>query len=823
MAPTPAETDIDDLTKYTAPEQAQHQSRKRALEEDTPPDTTNCSLSGRERNGHVSRDTMLQSTSPETSARRTRTGRVSKAAKGIPVHHCECGKTYTRAEHLRRHQQNHEPGAYPCDVLGCDRTFSREDLLTRHKAKHNEGPISSEPSVSNITQISPRRNGVASPLLPYTSTGTYQEAQSHEDSNSHRSSLSSGTTVRKEHTPVAGFYPQGSTANAGTPSLGQSGQLGWYTNLQPFQHSASGFQTTELTLDQCELSPLALDTNQMWMTGTSSLGASRSPISPDSTAPSSSWRGPSPAYVQLRTPASENSVFNTYSDTDISRNSSFGQLPGSGATLLPEYRDFLEQDELATPTSVPQNFGARQLHHHADNEQRYLDAYWRSVHPIWPIIHRPTFDVSYTSPLLRSAMLTMGACLTGDQVDAANACILHKRCLKVIKKRTVNNSHSYRMCDMQAILMVELFCTYKSRRPPLQPSKPFQDNYCALARSYDMDTTDTFFPSFDALNFPQELSAITLESESRQRLLAAYYILDQEQSTLFGRRRTDVPDFSPASLSLPQPLHIWDSDLAFHNGPYDQADGWRYERLGNLGQYDASPSATGYFDVFVASLTLAYSSDTEMLVPTEPRSVPSNLDLYTPPSNSSHIDLARHTFALCNSVPIRALLAAAGESWVMAEKLSLYADYKACQQTLKLWTSTSTSDAFAHALKIIHLHRAHPKTTCLYHEWSLHLATLVLWACTYARRLSSKPLRLSIPLSTEVEAAVPAHELDKALTNLLQAGTDGQWMWDDAKCVVAWAKTRIEKTGSVRFCGVVSGAVDVLKAIMARGDEDGWF
>jgi hypothetical protein len=27
----------------------------------------------------------------------------------------------------------------------------------------------------------------------------------------------------------------------------------------------------------------------------------------------------------------------------------------------------------------------------------------------------------------------------------------------------------------------------------------------------------------------------------------------------------------------------------------------------------------------------------------------------------------------------------------------------------------------------------------------------------------------------------------------------------------------------VRFCGVVSGAVDVLKALITRGDEDGWF
>ena len=822
MAPTPAKTEIEDLTKYSSPKQANHQSRKRPFEKATALDTIDCSPSGKESDAHMPRDTMLHSISPTTSARRTRTGRVSKAAKGMPVHHCDCGKTYTRAEHLRRHQQNHEPGAFSCDVLGCDRTFSREDLLIRHKAKHNELPKTSRPSVSNITQISSEINDAVS-FLPHASTGTSQEAQPPAGSNSHRSSLSSGATVRKEPTHAAGLRPQSFTAGGGTPLFGQDAQSGWYTSLQPLQHSASDFPATELTLEHCELSPLALDTNQMWMTGTTTLGASRSPISPDSLAATSSWRGPSPGYVQLRTPASEYSISNGYSDTDLSRNSSFGQLPTNGTALLPAYRDFLEQDELVTPTSAPHNFGARQLHHHANNEQRYLESYWHLVHPIWPIIHRPTFDVSYTSPLLRSAMLTMGACLTGDQVDAANACILHKRCLKVIKKRTVNNSHSYRICDMQAILMVELFCTYKSRRPPLQSSKHFQDNYCALARSYDMDTAGVYFPNFDTPEFPQDLSTITLESESRQRLLAAYYILDQEQSTLFGRRSTDVPDFLPASLGLPQPLYIWDSDLALHNDLYNQADGWHYDRLGNLGQDAASTSAGDHSDIFVASLTLAYSSDKKRTDPTGPQNMSSNLDLYTPPSNSSHIDLTRETLALCNSVPIRPLLAVAGESWVMVEKLNLYAEYKAYQETLKLWASTSAWDAFAHALKIIHLHRVLPKTTCLYHEWSLHLASLVVWACTYVRRLPNNPLRLSIPQSTEVEAAVPVHELDKAMTNLAQAGTEGELLWDDAKCVVAWAKTRIEKTGSVRFCGVVSGAVDVLKALMARGDEDGWF
>ena len=47
--------------------------------------------------------TMRSSTPPEGgSIRYTRTGRVSKATKGQRVHQCEeCGKLYTRAEHLR--------------------------------------------------------------------------------------------------------------------------------------------------------------------------------------------------------------------------------------------------------------------------------------------------------------------------------------------------------------------------------------------------------------------------------------------------------------------------------------------------------------------------------------------------------------------------------------------------------------------------------------------------------------------------------------------------------------------------------------------------
>lgn len=64
------------------------------------------------------------------SVKRTHTGRVSKALKGLRIHNCNvCGKTYTRAEHLRRHQQNHPPRS-----------------LHRRVPKHGESPFCREDS-----------------------------------------------------------------------------------------------------------------------------------------------------------------------------------------------------------------------------------------------------------------------------------------------------------------------------------------------------------------------------------------------------------------------------------------------------------------------------------------------------------------------------------------------------------------------------------------------------------------------------------------------------------------------------------------------------
>ena len=106
-------------------------------------------------------------------------------------------------------------------------------------------------------------------------------------------------------------------------------------------------------------------------------------------------------------------------------------LPGNA-----EYRDFMEQGELIVPTSSPQGtpFDLSLEESTSADQERYLTAYWSWVHPFFPVIHRPSFSLQHASPLLRAAVLALGAHALGDATNKTNGRIAHERCLKVLKK-----------------------------------------------------------------------------------------------------------------------------------------------------------------------------------------------------------------------------------------------------------------------------------------------------------------------------------------------------------------------------------------------------
>ncbi|KAI9798204.1 MAG: hypothetical protein M1833_004953 [Piccolia ochrophora] len=70
---------------------------------------------------------------PSRKRRRSRKGLDKK----FECPHDGCGKSYSRAEHLYRHQLNHTPKQiYNCDFPDCRRSFVRQDLCARHKERH---------------------------------------------------------------------------------------------------------------------------------------------------------------------------------------------------------------------------------------------------------------------------------------------------------------------------------------------------------------------------------------------------------------------------------------------------------------------------------------------------------------------------------------------------------------------------------------------------------------------------------------------------------------------------------------------------------------
>ncbi|PWN21814.1 hypothetical protein BCV69DRAFT_281739 [Microstroma glucosiphilum] len=68
----------------------------------------------------------------------------------------QCGKTFTRRGHLKRHEENHfESRRYQCDF--CNKSFARNDVMLRHRAVHQPGLRVSDNSRSEAALKRARR------------------------------------------------------------------------------------------------------------------------------------------------------------------------------------------------------------------------------------------------------------------------------------------------------------------------------------------------------------------------------------------------------------------------------------------------------------------------------------------------------------------------------------------------------------------------------------------------------------------------------------------------------------------------------------------
>ncbi|KAH7551898.1 hypothetical protein BM1_09532 [Bipolaris maydis] len=712
----------------------------------------------------------------------TKTGRISKAKKGLKVHKCDtCGKSYTRAEHLRRHMKNHTPDdALICEVAGCDKVFHRMDLLVRHQERHNEMgndsrrpsidespvplPISTpapEPSILSATPalpnhpyyppVSPMHESAPPPRYNYAQFRTPRTPQAFSSSFSHvpRSSPQSVFSPNQSKHHRAFHYnrqpaPAMVSIEPGVPGL-------WPEPYSPlgYSSSTSGYVSPIAPTDYPVYTPYhrtRTPSNASCIDQPSWTFASRSPASTTSTMaftwPSSDKGHTAPGLAYMHTSCPMTSMSITSSFDAMSEYGHFG--PKSMMQRDEEERAILFGEQQYGMASIDNTYPFEQC----------LDCYWRLFHPTFPVVHRSTSVNS--SPMLHAAMAAIGGQYSHDTNIKKQSRDLHDRCVKLLEVRDRETmTESDRLCDFQAIFLLEVLSQYRARRAGNALSPRFGKVYHKAAEDCRRNTR-LLGDIVSSLDQPAEPTSACwqqwIELASWQHLLLSCYILESQQSLLLARKPLSslVQD---TAFDLPFPRHVSSfdaTDLA------SWAEAVRQHSNSPAYVYEVMPESTSVsFDTFQSAVLLAAhykcpeNSSSYISSPTV-----SNMEHLLAKTPVTMRMLA--TSKLVQVTPLRALLAVSGESWILSEKVETPQLFTALKTSLRTWVaqvwSTPASEGVpvkeALRISVEILQQALQEQRLgvvpeMGTDMGIFFAALVLWVVTVAattrmRRLSSE-------------------------------------------------------------------------------------
>ncbi|CAK7234416.1 hypothetical protein SBRCBS47491_008941 [Sporothrix bragantina] len=164
-------------------------------------------------------DNSSNSDGPARKRRRSRKGLDKK----FECPHAGCGKSYSRAEHLHRHQLNHTPKQiYMCDFPGCERHFVRLDLCNRHRDRHTAKGSSlnrKDPLLPGGGPGNPSTDNPGPPRTPFVNThtqgpGVAPASDSPESLRPRRSAVGPGHKIQTSGFPAGGPLDMSNSANS---------------------------------------------------------------------------------------------------------------------------------------------------------------------------------------------------------------------------------------------------------------------------------------------------------------------------------------------------------------------------------------------------------------------------------------------------------------------------------------------------------------------------------------------------------------------------------------------------------------------------------
>ncbi|KAF2010777.1 hypothetical protein BU24DRAFT_436201 [Aaosphaeria arxii CBS 175.79] len=737
------------------------------------------------------RSTMQRSTSPSLVSpdmkpiSYTRTGRVSKAKKGLKVHDCECGKSYTRAEHLRRHKKNHASETLICEYPDCGKTFYRLDLLQRHQERHGEtgkdsqldSYFSPQPSaeVEDQTTAVPQPPTIITALTPHHEYFSPVVASPIPETTP--DPRYTPDTFRTPNLPSSSFnsrpFPRSSPNFNFSFNVNKAARFSPHLHGQPMPIQVEGLQGNPFH-DPFSVSPSSghaspypnadypyFSSSQASFNDTRWVIPSRSPISATSTGTYTWGSEARPVthipYVNPGYPMPGMTI-------PPALHSMSGYGPSYGPKLMAQ-RDEEEQSYLFPD----QSFGMEQF---ADSSPfgQYLDTYWRLFHPSFPVVHRASFErMMAQSPMLRAAMIAIGMQYSNDPSAKRKSRILHDRCLKLLRQRDQETMcEEERLCDLQSLFLVELLSQYRARRAAKKLSSRFESLYFKVLANFRASTTNMMneLPMLaQPAHATNERWMQWIGLASQQRLLQCCFVLEYQQASLLARSSPSPTD-SISGMDLPFPVHsaMWDAAdfpewaIACQQYPYMPA----------LVQDVNSDFGASLFDPFQSSVLIAVhynQANNSVSYITPP---PDSIDHLLDPSILTQHRL--FTAKLVQLTPVRSLLAVAGESWILSEKIPTphaFNNHKASVRSWAegLWVPAEpqifpAKEALKLAIDILQQATATPSDQLrleLGADMGLYFATLVVWSITaiaHSRMVGPQPSR-SHPMPHQTPSPLP--------------------------------------------------------------------
>ncbi|KAL3952961.1 hypothetical protein ACCO45_012904 [Purpureocillium lilacinum] len=399
----------------------------------------------------------------------------------------------------------------------------------------------------------------------------------------------------------------------------------------------------------------------------------------------------------------------------------------------------------------------------------YIDKYWEKVHPLYPIIHRPSFEDasgvdSQHHDILRCAMAAVATQFLEHKEHRINGSQLHAHALHECKRIPQSN---WSLSIMQALLLCEHYAQFRGRsKEAYLPSAQFNALCQMVANSqFALDSV-----TLGCDNFQRWRSWTHLES--CRRILSACFLLSVHGIWYYEQPVTSflgLDNFSPMMLSIPLSAgtkKAWEAETADSWASIDFST-VKSRTVGDAMQEQLSPAMIESMPRFDSSLLLAAHA---LQLPR--RRNPTEVDIFQDASCIKPHDMViptlfqhspgGYTYLALHYTPLQCLLSVSGDSWILNNKVShpsIFIDHKMKLQKWRRSGNAAAATVFAAKALRIFLNlgpnafghndvllagqkRSLPSWTDISDFWGVYVCALICWAFGYeGKRNPSKSSR----------------------------------------------------------------------------------